>query len=127
VVGLGLARPLEAIALGDEMATALGARVPVIRVLAVGSITALCGGATAAVGPVAFVGLAVPHLARPLAGSSPKWTMWYALVFGPVLLLSADVAGRVVAHPGEAPVGIITALIGAPVLIALTRRGSGTR
>ena len=76
----------------------------------------LCGAATAAAGPIAFVGLTVPHVARPITGPDYRWILPYSMVLGPVLLLGADIIGRVVARPGEVQVGIVTALIGAPVL-----------
>ena len=82
----------------------------------------LCGAATAGAGPIAFVGLAVPHLVRPMTGPDHRWLLAYALVCAPALLLLADVIGRVVARPSEVPVAIVMALIGAPVFIVLVRR-----
>ena len=84
-------------------------------------IVLLCGAATAAAGPIAFVGLAVPHVARAITGPDYRWIMPYSMVLAPVLLLGADIIGRVIARPGEVQVGIITAVIGAPVFIALVR------
>jgi iron complex transport system permease protein len=86
------------------------------------AITLLCGGATAIAGPIAFVGLTVPHAARAIAGPDLRWLLPYSLVLGPILMLAADVVGRVVIRPGELEVGIVTALAGAPVFIALVRR-----
>ncbi|WP_146167882.1 iron chelate uptake ABC transporter family permease subunit, partial [Micromonospora sp. MH33] len=82
----------------------------------------LTGAAVAAAGPIAFVGLAVPHLARALVGADHRWTLLVAALLGPALVLGADVAGRLVAPPGEIPAGIITALLGAPLLALLVRR-----
>ncbi|MFG3104474.1 iron chelate uptake ABC transporter family permease subunit [Streptomyces sp. NPDC048182] len=116
------AGPLDVMAIGDEGAAALGARVRVTRLLVVVAVTLLCGAVTAAVGPVAFVGLAVPHLARAVAGPDHRWIFAHATVLGALLLLGADVLGRAVARPAELEVGIVTAFLGAPALIALTRR-----
>ena len=74
-------------------------------------------------GPIAFVGLAVPHVVRSFTGADHRWLLPYCLVLGPVLLLAADVVGRVVARPGELPVGAVTAFVGAPFLILAVRRG----
>ena len=87
------------------------------------AITLLCGGATAVAGPIAFVGLTVPHAARAIAGPDQRWVLpLLGRCSAPILLLGADIVGRVVVRPGELQVGIVTALIGAPVFIALVRR-----
>ena len=82
----------------------------------------LAGGAVAAAGPIAFVGLAVPHVARALVGPDYRWLMPYSIVLGAALLLAGDVLGRVVARPAELEVGIVTGLLGAPCFIWLVRR-----
>lgn len=115
-------RSLNALALGDDVARSLGARVGVSRLFSAAAVVLLVGGATAAAGPIAFVGLTVPHVARALAGPDYRWVLAFSAVLAPTLLLAADVLGRVVARPGEVQVGIVTALIGAPVFIALVRR-----
>ncbi|WP_459250457.1 FecCD family ABC transporter permease [Streptomyces youssoufiensis] len=122
LLALALGRPLNAIALGDDAARALGARLNRTRVLAVLVITLLCGAATAACGPIAFVGLLVPHLVRALTGPDVRWTLAYAAVLAPALLLGADIVGRVIARPGELQVGVVTTLIGGPAFIYLVRR-----
>jgi iron complex transport system permease protein len=122
VLAVLVARPLDAVALGDDLARSLGAHVGRTRVLVGVAVTLLCGAATAAAGPVAFVGLMVPHVARWAVGPLQRWIVPYSAVLGAVLVLVADVVGRVVAWPGEVPVGIVTAFVGAPVLIALVRR-----
>ncbi|MGW1077648.1 FecCD family ABC transporter permease [Streptomyces sp. NPDC002537] len=119
---LALARPLNAMALGDDQALALGSRPTLTRVLAMVVITLLCGAATAACGPIVFVGLIIPHLVRALTGPDLRWILPYSAVLSPVLLLGADVIGRVVTRPGELQVGIVTVLIGGPVFIYLVRR-----
>jgi iron complex transport system permease protein len=121
-IALLLARALNALALGDDTARALGARVGRTRIAGAVAITLLCGAATAAAGPIAFVGLTVPHVARAITGPDQRWLLPYAAVLGPILLLGSDIIGRVVARPGELEVGIVTAMVGAPVFIALVRR-----
>lgn len=127
-IGLGLllgviaGRPLNAIALGDDLARALGARVIRTRVLVIIAVTLLAGAATAAAGPIGFVGLMVPHVVRWFAGPDQRWIIPFSAVGAAVLLLASDVVGRVVLAPQELEVGIVTAVIGAPVLIILARR-----
>ena len=122
VLALLSARSLNALALGDDVARSLGMRVSVARTLSALAIVVLCGSATAAAGPIAFVGLTVPHVARAICGPDYRWILPWSLVLAPTLLLGADVLGRVIARPGEVQVGILTAFIGAPFFIALVRR-----
>ncbi|MFI5732406.1 FecCD family ABC transporter permease [Kribbella sp. NPDC051587] len=122
VVALGLGRSLNQLALGDELARSLGTRVMVVRVLAGLAVVVLAGTATAIAGPIGFLGLAVPHVARTLVGADYRWILPWSMVLAPAVLLLADVVGRLVVRPDELQVGIITALIGAPLFIALVRR-----
>ncbi|MBB5953736.1 iron complex transport system permease protein [Saccharothrix tamanrassetensis] len=123
VVGaLLLSRQLNAVTLGDNVAHTLGANVARVRLSALVIITVLAGAATAVAGPILFVGLMVPHLARRAAGASVPWLTAFAAVLGPVLLLVADVASRVLLPTGEVPVAIVTAFLGGPVLIWAVRR-----
>ncbi|MGW0767849.1 FecCD family ABC transporter permease [Streptomyces sp. NPDC002676] len=122
VLALALARPLNAVAMGDDTARALGANLGRTRALAMLAATVLSGASTAACGPIVFVGLMVPHVVRSFTGPDLRWILPYATVLSPVLLLGADVAGRVVVRPSELQVGIVTALIGGPVFIYLVRR-----
>lgn len=82
----------------------------------------LCGAATAAAGPIGFIGLTVPHVARLITGPDYRWVLPYSMLLAPILLIGSDVVGRVIARPGEVQVGIVTALVGAPFFIALVRR-----
>lgn len=118
-----LARGLNALALGDETATTLGLSSGRTRALAGAAATVLAAASVAAVGPVAFVGLAVPLTVRAFTGSDHRWLLPYCALLGPVLLLGADVVGRVVARPGELMVGVVTAFVGAPFLVVAVRRG----
>ncbi|WP_344258083.1 FecCD family ABC transporter permease [Streptomyces sodiiphilus] len=122
LLALALARPLNAMALGDDTARSLGSSLNRTRLGAMVCVTLLCGAATAACGPIIFVGLMVPHVVRAITGPDMRWVLPYAAVLSPVLLLGADVLGRVMARPGEVQVGIVTALVGGPVFIYLVRR-----
>lgn len=122
-IALVVARPLNAVALGDELATSLGANLWRTRALVVIATTLLAGASTAAVGPIGFVGLMVPHVARWFVGPDQRWIFAYTAVLAPILLLVSDIVGRVVLAPGELQVGIVLAFIGAPMVILLARRG----
>jgi iron complex transport system permease protein len=126
LVGIGLAlisgRVLNALSLGDEVAKSLGQRVGLARLFVAVVVVLLCGAATAAAGPIGFIGLTIPHVARLVTGPDYRWILPYSMLLAPILLLGSDVLGRVVAQPGELQVGIVTAVIGAPFFIALVRR-----
>jgi iron complex transport system permease protein len=121
LLALSLVRPLNAMALGDDSARALGTHLTRTRALGLIAVTLLCGAATAAVGPLVFVGLAVPHVARMTVGADQRWTVPMSMLLAPSLLLFADVLGRVAVRPDELDAGVVTAVIGAPVFIALVR------
>ncbi len=87
------------------------------------AVTLLAGAATVGAGPIAFVGLTVPHVARALAGTDHRWVLAYSAVLGAGLVLYADVLGRVLARPGEVQAGIVMAFVGVPIFIAVVRRG----
>jgi iron complex transport system permease protein len=116
-------RLLNTLALGDDMARGLGQRPGVGRAVSALGIVLLCGSATALAGPIGFIGLVVPHLLRGLVGSDYRWLLPLSLIAAPAVLLLADVVGRVVLLPGEVPAGIVAAMMGAPVFIAVVRRG----
>jgi len=115
-------RMLNALALGDDLARGLGQNLVAARIVCAVAVVLLCGSATALAGPIVFVGLAVPHIARRFTGPDYRWILLYSAVLGPVLLLAADVLGRVIAPPGEIEAGLVVAFLGAPMLIALVRR-----
>lgn len=121
VLAVAVARSLNAMALGDELAASQGVQVTRVRVLTVVAITLLAGGATAVAGPIAFVGLMIPHVARWFVGPDQRWIILYSALLAPSLLLASDILGRIVMRPSEIPVGVVTAFVGAPVLIALVR------
>ncbi|AXK35841.1 iron ABC transporter permease [Streptomyces armeniacus] len=121
LLALALARPLNALALGDDSAQALGAHPARTRAGGMLAVTLLCGAATAACGPIVFVGLMVPHMVRTLTGPDMRWVLPYCAVLAPVLLLGADVLGRVLARPSELQVGIVTAVLGGPFFLYFVR------
>ena len=121
-IAILLAPALNVLALGAETGRALGVRVRRTRTLTMLAITLLCGAATAAVGPISFVGLAVPFAARLIVGSDQRWVTAFSAILGSAWLLAADVIARIVVRPDEVQVGIIAALVGAPVFVAIVRR-----
>lgn len=122
VLALASGRMLDGLSMGEDVARALGQNVGRSRAMAGLAAVILAGAATAAAGPIAFVGLTVPHVARAITGPNYRWILPYSMLLAPILLLAADVIGRVIAPPGEVQVGIVTAFLGAPVFIALVRR-----
>lgn len=122
VLALVNAPALNLLGLGEDVARGLGQTVWLARGIGITAITLLTGAATAACGPIGFVGLVVPHVARAVTGPDHRWLIPYSGLLGVVLLLLADVVGRVVVRPGELQVGIVLALVGAPFFIALVRR-----
>lgn len=123
-VALFSSRALNSLSLGTDTATALGSRVARTQLMGLLAITVLCGSATAVVGPIAFIGLMMPHMARWIVGSDHRWSLPVTLLATPTLLLFADIVGRVLV-PGELRVSVVSAFIGAPVLIFLVRRQRG--
>ena len=122
-VALFLSRALNSLSLGSDTATALGSKVARTQFIGLLVITVLCGSATAIVGPIAFIGLMMPHMARWLVGADHRWSLPVTLLATPTLLLIADIIGRLIV-PGELRVSVVSAFIGAPVLIFLVRRKS---
>lgn len=122
VLAVAMSGSLNTLALGDDTAAGLGVKVMRTRVLAGAAVVLLSGTAVALAGPIAFVGLIIPHMARAIVGQDVRRVLVTATVLGPVLLLAADVLGRVVARPAEVQAGVVTALVGTPFFIWLTRR-----
>lgn len=127
IIGLLLAAAaasaLNAVALGDDLARSLGTNIIRTRIIVILAVTLLAGGATAIAGPIGFVGLMIPHVARWVVGQDQRWILAYTLMLAPALMVAADILGRVLGPgDGEFPVGIVTAFVGAPVLIVLVRR-----
>ena len=110
---------LNLLNLGDDAATSLGVHVGRSRIVGVILIALLAGAATAAAGPIGFVGLVVPHVVRSITGPDYRWILPYSALTGAVLVLVADIVGRLIARPGEVEVGIVLAFVGAPFFIYL--------
>jgi iron complex transport system permease protein len=121
-LGTALGRPLNMLSLGDAVAVSLGVRVNLIRAGSGLAVIILAGAGVAMAGPIAFVGLAVPHVARTVVGPDWRWILPYSVCLGALLLILADTIGRVVVRPNELQVGVVVALIGAPFFVALVRR-----
>lgn len=121
-MALLVSRPLNALAMGDDVGKSLGVSVVGTRVVVVVAVTVLAGGATALAGPIGFIGLMVPHMVRWIVGPDQRWIMAYTLVVSPILLLLADILARIILPSGELRVGLVTAVVGAPILIILARR-----
>ncbi|MFI1470599.1 FecCD family ABC transporter permease [Streptomyces wuyuanensis] len=127
VLALSCARGLNSLALGDDVAKSLGLGTGPLRAQGVVAVTLLTGGAVAVIGPVVFVGLVVPHIARVLAqyagvGPDHRWLLPLSALLAPCLLLAADIAGRLVARPVEVQAGVLVAFVGGPFFIAMVRR-----
>lgn len=126
VAGLLLALPfgrtLNVLSMGEEAARGLGVRVERAQLLGAAVAVLLCAAGTAAVGPVAFVGLVAAHCARMLAGADHRWSLPLSMACGAILLIGADIAGRVVLDYGEIQVGVMTAVVGTPFFVWLARR-----
>ena len=120
-IALLVVRPLAALALGERVASGLGNHPQLTRLGTLLAVAILVGTATAAAGPIAFIGLIVPYIARRLVGSDIRRTLGLSMLLGPCVLLLADVISRLLVSPYELPVGVVTAFVGAPILIAVVR------
>ncbi|MDP4501764.1 FecCD family ABC transporter permease [Nonomuraea turcica] len=123
IASLGFGRALNGLALGEDMARGLGQRVTRTRAAAFAVVAVLAGAATAACGPIVFVGLVVPHVARFICGPDYRWILPYSMLLAPIVLLLADVLGRVVAVPDELQVGVVLGVLGAPAFVGIVRYG----
>lgn len=121
VIALASTRALDVLSLGEAAAVAMGASPQRTRLAALIAIALLAGGATAAAGPIGFIGLLAPHLARMMVGPHQGWIMAYSILLAPAVLGVSDVLGRIITS-GEVPVGVVTAFVGAPLLIYMVRK-----
>ncbi|MGH2601419.1 MAG: FecCD family ABC transporter permease, partial [Dehalococcoidia bacterium] len=119
-----LGHQLNVLSMGEEAARSLGMRTGRTRAICSILVVLITGAAVSVAGPIAFVGLATPHIVRAIVGPDYRWVLPYSLIFGAIFLTGADVVGRIVARPGEVQVGIVTALVGAPFLVYLARQRS---
>jgi len=125
LIGFLSSSSLDALALGDDVATGLGVRTGVTRLVAAFAGVLLCGATTALAGPIGFVGLMVPHAMRLLIGPSLKKIIPMSAIGGAILLTTSDVIGRLIGSPSELEAGIVTAFIGAPILIWIAMKAKG--
>lgn len=122
-----LARHVNILMMGDDVAKGLGQRTNLIKAAAALLVVLLAGGSVAVAGPIGFIGMMVPHVARALAGIDHRWLLPYCALLGGILLLAADIGARYILMPREVPVGIVTALIGVPFFIYIARRGMAAK
>lgn len=123
IVSLLLAGQMNVLSMGDDVATGLGQRTWMIKIAAVIVILLLAGGSVAVAGPIAFVGIIIPHFARFLVGTDYKWVIPYSIALGALLLLIADIGARFIVMPKEVPVGVMTAIVGVPFFVYVARKG----
>ncbi|WP_068313760.1 FecCD family ABC transporter permease [Polycladidibacter hongkongensis] len=120
-----LAKSLDAMALGEDLARSLGARVALVKLGSLAVVVVLCGASVALAGPIAFIGLLTPHIARLFSGANTRWLIVFSALFGALLLLLADIVGRIALEGQELQAGVTCALIGAPVFIYLFKQQKG--
>ncbi|MBD2867940.1 FecCD family ABC transporter permease [Paenibacillus arenilitoris] len=123
IAALVLARHMNVLALGEDVASGLGQKTIYIKLAAGIVIILLAGGSVSMAGPIAFVGIIIPHLTRYLVGTDYRWGIPYCAVYGANLLLAADIGSRYISFPQEVPVGVMTAIIGVPFFVYIARRG----
>jgi iron complex transport system permease protein len=122
VIALAHGGTLDALVLGDDVAKALGRRLAPARLTGLAAVTLLVGGAVALAGSLGFIGLVAPHIVRTLVGQSNRWVIPLSAIVGAVLVVAADVLGRVIVRPAELPVGVVLAVIGAPAFLVIVLR-----
>ena len=125
VVALGHASTLDALAMGDDIARGLGRQLGPARLTGLGAVTLLVGGAVACCGSLAFVGLVVPHVVRRFTGPGHRWLLPQCALLGAIAVVLADIAGRLLVHPAELPVGVVLGILGAPAFLVLVARTAG--
>lgn len=126
IVSLLLSRHLNVLAMGDDVAQGLGQSTAYIKLFGALSVVLMAGGSVAVAGPIAFVGIIIPHIVRYLVGTDFRWILPYCAVLGAILLVAADLGSRYIAMPKEVPVGVMTAVIGVPFFVYIARKGRRT-
>lgn len=121
ILAIALSRQITILSLGEDTARSLGQSTALIKILAAVSIILLAGASVAIAGPIGFVGLIVPHIVRFLVGVDYRWILPYAAILGAIMMLIADLCGRLIIQPSELPVGLVMPLIGTPFFIYLIR------
>ncbi|AZV44971.1 siderophore ABC transporter permease [Peribacillus asahii] len=118
-----IAPKMNVLAMGDDVAKGLGLKLGIVKIVVVVIVILLAGGSVAVAGPIGFIGIVVPHVARKLIGTDHRWLIPFAGLLGGILLLVADIGARYIIMPREVPVGVITAFIGTPFFIYIARKG----
>jgi iron complex transport system permease protein len=127
VAALFISAKMNVLAMGEDVAKGLGLHTGFIKIVAVGIVILLSGGSVAVAGPIAFIGIVIPHVTRSLVGNDHRWVIPFSGLLGGILLLAADIAARYVVMPEEVPVGVMTAIIGTPFFIYIARKGFNGR
>ncbi len=120
---MSIANKMNILAMGDDVATNLGLKTGWVKVISLLAVVLLAGGAVAIAGPIGFIGIIVPHIARKIIGIDHRWLLPLSGLFGAILLLSADISARYLIMPQEVPVGVMTAIIGVPFFVYIARKG----
>jgi iron complex transport system permease protein len=123
IASFALARPIYTLMLGDDVAKGLGQRTVFVKIMTGIAIVLLSGSSVAVAGPIGFVGLVTPHIARFLVGIEARWVVLYSALLGAIVLLASDIGARLIAKPAEVPIGVMTALVGVPFFIYVARKG----
>jgi iron complex transport system permease protein len=118
-----LAQKVNILMMGDDVAKGLGQRTNAVKVGAALLVVLLAGSSVAVAGPIGFIGIIVPHIARALVGIDHRWVLPYCALIGAILLIAADIGARYILMPREVPVGIVTAFLGVPFFVYIARRG----
>lgn len=124
-VAWALGKSMNVLLMGEDTAKGLGQRTAVLKIGMGAIVVVLAGGSVSIAGPIGFIGIVVPHVARHIAGIDHRWLIPYCGLLGAILLLLADIVARFIMIPEEMPVGVMTAVIGAPFFMYLARRGIG--
>jgi iron complex transport system permease protein len=122
LLALSIAVPLNILALGEDVARGLGQRVGLLKLGAAIAVILLAGASVAVAGPIAFIGVMVPHIARYFTGNDHRWLLPYCIALGAAMLLAADIGARFIAMPNELPVGVVTAIVGVPFFVWIARQ-----
>ncbi|WP_188696148.1 FecCD family ABC transporter permease [Pullulanibacillus camelliae] len=123
IIALLISAKMNTLALGDQVAKGVGQNTALVKGIAGLIIILLAGGSVAVAGPIGFIGIIIPHIAKWLVGQDFRWLIPYCAGLGAILLLVADISARFILHSGEVPVGIMTAIVGTPFFIFIARRG----
>ncbi|UTE73863.1 iron ABC transporter permease [Rossellomorea marisflavi] len=123
ILSLMIAGKMNILAMGEDVAKGLGVKTNILKVISLIAVVLLAGGSVAVAGPIGFIGIVIPHIARKIIGVDHRWLIPYSGLLGAILLLAADIGARYIIMPQEVPVGVMTAVIGAPFFVYVARRG----